>query len=123
MKQIPLITQYTITAKGTVSKKVPKYRLKSAEEEQEHQRKLGHSLSFYYGTLCKRCCGVYPAFFTTDGFESKGYYVCLVCGKESKHADMEHLARANWNEERYAWVPESAKADYQYSIFDYLKGD
>lgn len=118
-KQIPLITQYTITAKGTVSKKVPKYTLKSAEEEKEHQRKLGKMLSFYYGTRCKRCCGVFPAYFTTDGFESRGYYVCLVCGRESKNGAMEHLARANWNASRYEWIPE----DYQYTIFDYLGGN
>lgn len=119
MKQIPMITQYTITAKGTVSKKIPKYILKTAEEEAEHQKKLGNFLSFYYGLSCKKCCGVYPHYFTTDGFESKGYYVCLVCGRESKHGDMEHLARANWNEGRYERKPE--EKEYQYTIFDFMR--
>ena len=119
MKQIPMTTLYTITSKGTISRKVPKYELKTAEDEAEHQRKLGNFLSFYYGLDCKKCCGVYPRYFTTDGFESKGYYVCLVCGKESEHGDMEHLARANWNEGRYEWKPE--EKEYQYSIFDFMR--
>ena len=121
MKQIPMITQYTITDKGVVGRKVPKYRLRSAEEEIEHQNGLGKAIQFYYGLECKKCCGVYPAYFTTDGFESRGYYVCLVCGKESKHGVMEHLARSNWNEGRYEWMPE--EKNYQYSIFDLMKGE
>ena len=117
--KIPLTTVYTITGKGiTKKRKEPLYKLVSAEEEKAHQDKLGDSVSFWYGTWCKKCCGVYPKFFTTESFDDKGYYVCLVCGKESKHTDMTWQARDAWNNGDYIFNPE--QDDYQMTIFDYL---
>jgi hypothetical protein len=117
-KDIPLETVYISGSKGIRTEKRPQYILKTAEEEKAHQERLGKSVGFWYGTKCEKCCGVYPKFFTTLGFENLGYYVCMVCGKESKHCDMNWQARDAWNAHEYHFKPET----YQYTIFDYIEG-
>ena len=116
---IPLVTWYI--AGTNKSFKKPKYELRTMEEEKEHQKKLGNCLGFYYGIRCKKCCGVYPAFHTTGGFKDEGYYVCLVCGKESEHQPMEWQARDSWNAEQYIWQP-SDDEFRQMTINDWMKG-
>lgn len=119
-KQIPLETWYGFKGDKKFTFKKPKYELKTAEEEKAYQEKLGNSLSFYYGTWCNKCCGVYPKFFTESGFRDYGYYVCLVCGRESTHQSMDWLARDSWNNGEYEWIPE-AKENEQLSIFDFMR--
>lgn len=116
-KDIPLVTWYRSGRDKVETFKKPKYELKTAREMKAIQDKLGNTVGFYYGTLCKKCCGVYPAFFTEDSFNSLGYYVCLVCGKESTHEPMAWMARDSWNHKKYKWVPSQ---DGQLTIFDYM---
>lgn len=117
-KDIPLVTWYCSSGKGLTKFKKPKYELKTEKEMKDIQDRLGNLLGFYYGTSCKKCCGVFPAFMTEDGNDPKCYYVCLVCGKESTHEDLLHLARDSWNYGKYKWVPNGNK---QFSIFDFIK--
>jgi hypothetical protein len=108
MKKIPMVKWYTVRKNGceVQCKKLPLYTLHSRKEELKKQKELGNMLGYYYGTDCDKCCGVYPKFFHTQGFEELGYYVCLVCGKESKHAPMPWQAREYWNSRKYEWEPE-----------------
>ena len=117
-KEIPLITCYR-SGKTLTTFKRPMYELKPAEEIKAHQKKLGKNASWYYGTSCKKCCGVYPAYMTENTFDALGYYVCLVCGKESKHEVMPWIAREFWNNEEYKWSPDGAYR--QMTIFDFLQ--
>lgn len=116
---IPLQTIYTITKNGTKSHKEPLYKLQTTEEVKARQDKLGENAGWYFGTLCKKCCGVYPAFFNDLGFEHLGYYVCLVCGKESLHNPMPWQSRDDWNAGRYKWKPDGLYE--QMDIFSFLK--
>lgn len=118
VKQIPLVTWYGWHGDKQYSFKKPMYELKTAEEEKAYQEKLGKLLSYYYGTNCKKCCGVYPAFFIEGTFRDYGYYVCLVCGRESEHKVMSWMARDSWNNGEYSWTPEPKEGE-QLSIFDY----
>ena len=118
---IPKTTQYIIQKNVlTTSKKVPMYELKPAKEIKAHQDSLDKNAGWYYGTDCKKCCGVYPAFFTEQTFDSKGYYVCLVCGKESKHEVMPWIAAREWNRGNFIFDPQAE--NYQMTIFDILGG-
>ncbi len=113
---IPLNTIYTIHTDGrTTKEKKPLYTLKTTEEVKAHQDKLGDNVAWYYGTWCKKCCGVYPAFFNEMNFNNYGYYVCLVCGKESEHCPMPWQSRDAWNEGRFLWKP-SGTEFYQMSM-------
>ena len=119
MKKIPTVNWYKITKNGQhIVEKRPQYVLHSKKEEKAKQDELRKSnmLGYYYGTDCNKCCGVYPSFQTSvKGFDSQGYYVCLVCGKESKHASMPWIARDYWNGGKYEWEPER-----QLTIYDLL---
>ena len=120
-KEIPMVTWYKITSHGTESFKKPMYELQAAEVVKARQDALGKNVGWYFGTNCRKCHGVYPAFFTESGFEALGYYVCLVCGKESIHEPMPHIAARDWNADRYKWQP-SGHEYVQMSIFDFMKG-
>ena len=116
-KDIPLMTCYRITEHGTETFKKPKYELKSKAEIMKKQEDLGENAGWYFGTWCEKCCDVFPALMTEDSFENKAYYVCLVCGKESKHFGMPWQCRDSWNKGEYLWKPE--EEGYQMTIFDY----
>ena len=113
--KIPKVTVLHV-GKTITKTKEPMYKLRSAKEELEYQTKNEHRLSFWYGTDCEKCCGVYPKFFTDQDFRARGYYVCMVCGKESKHCDMNWQARDAWNNHEFLFVP----SGYQYSLTDFL---
>ena len=120
-KEIPLITVYTIEKRGhTTKKRVPLYELQPAEVVRAKQEALGDNVGWYYGDDCNKCCGVFPAFETETGFDSKCYFVCLVCGKESIHCEMPFLARDEWNAGHFLFNPEDS--NYQMTIFDFLEG-
>lgn len=104
-KNIPMSTWHRITRNGIETFKKPQYELKTAAEEKAHQDKLGDSIRFYYGLSCNKCCGVYPKFLTDNSPKDLCYYICMVCGKESVHECMTHLAITSWNEGRYKWEP------------------
>lgn len=125
-KDIPLITRYTITKNGVKSYKKPMYEIKTYEEVKAHQDKLGDNTGWYYGVTCNKCCGVYPKFCTEQDFKGDGYYLCLVCGKESVHKSMPWQSAEEWNKGHYLWQPEEDKTipkDYQMTIFDLLKSE
>ena len=115
---IPKISVYHHTDTGIKTTKEPMYVLKSTEDVKAHQDKLGKNAGWYYGTDCKKCCGVWPKFFTDTDFSAYGYYVCLVCGKESLHEPMPWQSRDDWNADRYKWKPEEYK---QMTIFELME--
>ena len=73
------------------------------EEAKENQDRLAKkfNLSYWYGTNCEKCCGVYPKFRTTTGFDSKCYYECEVCGKRTDEEVMPWIAEEKWNNHIY----------------------
>ena len=75
------------------------------EEARRNQDRLlsdGFSISFWYGTRCEKCCGVFPKAMKKDGNDPKDfYYQCEVCGKRTDTYTMPHLAEKAWNEHRY----------------------
>jgi hypothetical protein len=116
-KSIPMITVCHI-AKGKLTKaKKPMYVLRSKAEEMAYQENHKDTISFWYGTWCKKCCGCYPKFFSEESFNSLGYYVCMVCGKESKHEPMPWMARDDWNNGVYEYTP----SEYQFTIYDFME--
>ena len=117
---IPLVTWISTKGDKITTFKRPKYILHSAVEEKAEQDKLSSNmLPCYYGTWCEKCCGVYPKFFTEGGLKDYGYYVCMVCGKESAHKPMAWQARDAWNNHEYIFNPETECT--QMTIFDLLE--
>lgn len=59
-------------------------------------------IHIYYGTHCRKCCGVYPRLMKKDTTSTKDcYYQCEVCGKRTDLYTMPWLAEEAWNEGRY----------------------
>lgn len=117
-KRIPMVTWYKISRKGIEKFKKPMYVLESTESIKAKQDRLGENAAWYYGTNCKKCCGVFPAFFTEQTFEGLGYFVCLVCGRESQHEHMAWQAEESWNAGRYCFEP---KEEYkQITLWDVI---
>lgn len=105
MGKIPTITRYHVKGEAMRTTKEPLYRLKSQAEEMKYQEELGKFLPWYYGVDLPKCCGVYPRFLTDQSFEDNGFFVCLVCGRESKHLPMTWQAREAWKEALEAGAP------------------
>ncbi len=103
---------------GNRTEKRPLYTLHSKEEEKSEQERISrnYDLSYWYGTGCEKCCGVYPKFYTDQDFSAYGYYVCMVCGKESTHHPMTWQAKDAWNKHEYKFSPEP----YQTTIWNFL---
>lgn len=119
-KDIPIETVYIHTKDGIRTEKRPLYKLVSEEEAKRQQDKLGRLLGYYYGTWCKKCHGVYPKHINEQDYRAYMYYLCPVCGKESKHMPMPWQARNAWNNDEYEWKPKEQKDEgYQFSIFDF----
>ena len=83
----------------------------TAEQAKANQDELAkhYRLSYWYGTNCKKCCGVYPKFRTTNGFDSKCFYECEVCGTRTDLFPMPWLAERAWNNGEFL--------ETQYSMF------
>ena len=76
----------------------------TAEEAKRHQDQLvaeGWTLSFWYGTKCTKCCGVYPKIVTHIAPNDLCRYECEVCGKTTDPCSMPWLAEQAWNEGRF----------------------
>lgn len=73
-------------------------------------------LGWWYGTRCKKCCGVYPKFKTKDTFDPcNAYYECEVCGRRTvKEYTMPWLAEEAWNHDKVT--------DPQLNIFQFIEG-
>lgn len=70
-----------------------------AKANQDRIIAQGYELGWWYGTGCRKCCGVYPKFMTADILSPENdYYQCEVCGKRTrKMYSMPWLAEAAWN--------------------------
>ena len=70
------------------------------EEAKANQDRIAknYKLSYWYGTDCEKCCGVYPKF--CKGYingHDMCYYECEVCGKRTNLCEMPWIARDEWN--------------------------
>ena len=79
-----------------------------AEEVRYEQNMLAikygkENLSWWYGTKCEKCCGVFPKLMKRDVFDKYNdtYYQCEVCGKQTDYYGMPWVAEEAWNEHRY----------------------
>lgn len=73
------------------------------EQAKENQDRLSekYNLSYWYGTKCEKCCGVYPKFMNTYGSEATCWYECEVCGKRTRKKSMPWEAEEAWNAHEY----------------------
>jgi hypothetical protein len=72
----------------------------SPEEAKAHQEQLiadGWNIGFWYGTGCKKCCGVYPKFIIQIWPKDLCRYECEVCGKTTEPYRMIWEAEEAWN--------------------------
>lgn len=69
------------------------------EEAKANQDRLAEhfSLSFWYGTNCKKCCGVYPKLIIGIGPNDLCRFECEVCGTTTAEYEMPWLAKEAWN--------------------------
>lgn len=71
----------------------------TAEEAKANQDRIvrkGFELGWWYGTRCKKCCGVFPKFMkTADLLEC--FYQCEVCGRRTEPKPMPWVAEEAWN--------------------------
>ena len=74
------------------------------EEAKEKQAQIAkqYDLSYWYGTNCEKCCGVYPKFKVSSGFDCKCWYECEVCGKRTEPQEMPWICEKKWNNHEYA---------------------
>lgn len=72
----------------------------TAEEALKNQTEIAehYNLGWWYGTQCRKCCGVYPKL---EAGELHCFYVCEVCGKRTEPHSMPWLAREAWNNGEY----------------------
>lgn len=71
----------------------------TAEEAKRNQDEIAKhfNLGWWYGTGCKKCCGVYPK-FKTGGIQNLGcWYECEVCGRKTEPLSMPWIAEKEWN--------------------------
>lgn len=116
---IPMETVIISGRGGIKTEERPLYTLVSEDEAKRHQDKLGKNAGWYYGVNCKKCHGVYPKHINEQNFRAFAYYLCPVCGKESKHCSMPWEAEKAWNNDEFEWAPKtSIEEGYQFSIFD-----
>lgn len=75
-----------------------------AKANQERIVAKGYDLGWWYGTRCRKCCGVYPAFRRGDGQDPCDcWYECEVCGRKTGKHTMPWLAEEEWNS--MDWLP------------------
>lgn len=71
------------------------------QEAKEKQDRLAKQfdLSYWYGTHCNKCCGVYPKLIIgVGGFNDLCRYECEVCGTTTEPCIMPWLAEEVWND-------------------------
>ncbi len=71
----------------------------TAEEAKANQEELSKNfrLSYWYGTNCKKCCGVYPKFHSGSITDNGCWYECEVCGSRTGKKTMPWIAEEAWN--------------------------
>ena len=72
----------------------------TAEEARANQERIAkhYKLSWWYGTDCNKCCGVYPKLIIgVGGVTDLCRYECEVCGSTTAAFAMPWQARDAWN--------------------------
>lgn len=71
----------------------------TAEEAKRNQDEISkhYKLSYWYGTKCNKCCGVYPKLMATNGHNEMCWYECEVCGTKVEPQSMPWIAEREWN--------------------------
>lgn len=72
-----------------------------AKAKQDELEARGWNLSWWYGTKCEKCCGVYPMFCTSDANGGGCWYECEVCGKRTHELPMPWMAAEAWNRHEF----------------------
>lgn len=88
--------------------------MRTAEEVKKEQDRLSerYDLGWWYGTGCKKCCGVYPKFMQKMGFDPKdSWYECEVCGRRTDLFTMPWLAEEAWNKGE-TWIEQEQLSLY-----------
>ncbi len=91
----------------------------TAEEAKANQDRIArqYNLCWWYGTNCKKCCGVYPKIVIGNTSNPKDvHFECEVCGRKTKEHLMPFLAEQEWNEH----FDELKVPMQQISIFDLM---
>lgn len=70
----------------------------TAEEAKKNQDRIAehYNLGWWYGTRCRKCCGVYPKLIMTNDL-LKCFYQCEVCGTRTAPETMPWIAEEAWN--------------------------
>lgn len=72
-----------------------------AKANQDEIERGPFKLSYWYGTNCEKCCGVYPKFRTgydpAKHMQDACWYECEVCGKRTEFFGMPWQAEEAWN--------------------------
>ena len=86
----------------------------TAEQAKANQDRIAkhYDLGWWYGTRCKKCCGIYPKLMYYEKMEHRVYYQCEVCGKRTNPKKMPWIAEKTWNDGEY--VENELR---QYSLF------
>ena len=76
-----------------------------------------YNLSWWYGTECRKCCGVYPKIVIRNVDNPKDVHLeCEVCGRKTKEYAMPWIAKEEWNEH----FEELKVPMQQISLFDFM---
>ena len=69
------------------------------EEAKAKQDRIAkdYKLSWWYGTTCNKCCGVYPRMITGIGPHDLCRFECEVCGTTTAEYEMPWQAIRAWN--------------------------
>ena len=75
----------------------------TADEAKKKQNEIAqhYKLSYWYGTGCDKCCGVYPKFMTGGIQGMDCWFECEVCGKRTEAQSMPWIAEREWNAGRF----------------------
>lgn len=69
-----------------------------AKRKQNEILAQGYDLGWWYGTNCKKCCGVFPKLMFAKTYDPKDcYYQCEVCSKRTELKVMPWQAKEAWN--------------------------
>ena len=82
-----------------------------AKANQDRLKSLGYELGWWYGTRCKKCCGVFPKLMISGGMQDTCWYQCEVCGRRTEPQTMPWIAEKVWNK------GEHLDEMLQYSLF------
>ena len=89
------------------------------EEAKANQDRIAkhYKLCWWYGTNCRKCCGVYPKIVVRHIDNPKDVHMeCEVCGRKTSEHTMPYLAEEEWNEH----FEELKVPMQQMNLFDFM---